>query len=76
MNTRVKTLILLAFSLSATSCISKKKLAQIEATHKTSLDVANAQLGECGESLNDYMDRLRACDQDKLLMKKKIKWPT
>lgn len=72
MNTQVKVLILLAFSMSATSCISKKKLAEIQSNHKTSMDVANKQLGECGESLNQYMDRLRACDQDKLLMQAEV----
>lgn len=72
MNTHVKVLIFLAFSLSATSCISKKKLAEIQASHQSSLDVANKQLGECGESLNDYMDRLRACDQEKLLAQAEI----
>jgi len=72
MNTQVKILILLAFSLSATSCISKKKLAEIQTSHKNSLDIANKQLGECGESLNQYMDRLRSCDQDKLLMQAEV----
>lgn len=72
MNTQVKILILLAFSLSATSCISKKKLAEIQSNHKSAMDVANEQLGECGESLNQYMDRLRACDQDKLLMQAEV----
>ncbi len=72
MNTRVKILILLAFSLSASSCISKKKLAEIQTSHQSAMDVANKQLGECGESLNEYMDRLRACDQDKLLIQAEV----
>ena len=38
------------------SCVSKKKFAAIEGDLKT----CNEQLGKCGESLNDYMNRLQA----------------
>ncbi|MBK9105503.1 MAG: OmpA family protein [Saprospiraceae bacterium] len=43
-----------------TSCVSKKKFTALEGDLKT----ANEQLGKCGESLNDYMARLTACNSD------------
>ena len=72
MNTRINLIIFLAFSMSATSCISKKKLAEIQSNHQSALDIANQQLGECGESLNQYMNRLKQCDQDKLLIQAEV----
>jgi chemotaxis protein MotB len=42
------------------------------ATHealKTQLDAANKQLGKCGESLNDYMNKMTACEQSKEKLK-------
>lgn len=43
------------------SCVSKKKFASLQ----NELAVANADLGKCGESLNDYMNRLSTCQQEK-----------
>jgi len=43
------------------SCVSKKKFSAVQ----SELATANAQLGKCGESLNDYMARLKACETDK-----------
>ena len=43
-----------------TSCVSKKKFTALQGDLKT----ANEQLGKCGESLNDYMARLTACNSD------------
>jgi chemotaxis protein MotB len=42
------------------SCVSKKKFTAMESDLKT----CNEQLGKCGESLNDYMNRLTACTAD------------
>jgi chemotaxis protein MotB len=42
------------------------------ATHealKTQLDAANKQVGKCGESLNDYMNKMTACEQSKEKLK-------
>ena len=55
-------LILLSFlGFTAFSCVSKKQYLALQ----TELDVANKDLGKCGESLNEYMNRLSACEQDK-----------
>src|SRR6186997_2708308 len=42
------------------SCVSKKKFTALQ----TDLQTCNEQLGKCGESLNDYMNRLTACTTD------------
>lgn len=65
MQSSVKLLLFLLVALSATSCVSKKQFAALQ----TELDVANKDLGKCGESLNEYMNRLSACEQDKERLK-------
>lgn len=52
---------LLLLGISAASCVTKKKYSNLQSL----LDAANKDLGKCGESLNDYMNRLSACDQDR-----------
>ncbi|MEY3368949.1 MAG: hypothetical protein RI973_2104 [Bacteroidota bacterium] len=62
-------LLLLAGLLhTTTSCVSKKQFAEL----KTQLDAANIDLGKCGENLNLYMNRLGACEQDKLRLQGEI----
>ncbi len=53
--------LLLCTTLSITSCVSNKKYTLLQ----SELDAANKDLGECGVSLNDYMNRLSACQADK-----------
>jgi len=55
--------------LMATSCISKKKLASVQ----SELDLANQELGKCGEDLNNYMSQLAQCNQDKEKLKGDIR---
>ncbi len=43
------------------SCVSKKKFTAVQ----TELNLCNEQLGKCGESLNDYMNRLTTADADR-----------
>ena len=43
------------------SCVSKKKFTAVQ----TELNLCNEQLGKCGESLNDYMNRLETADADR-----------
>ncbi len=43
------------------SCVSKKKFTALQEEIKT----CNEQLGKCGESLNDYMSRLQACETER-----------
>ena len=61
MNLGLRFFIFLLVSLTAFSCVSKKQFVSLQ----TELDAANKDLGKCGESLNDYMNRLSACEQDK-----------
>ena len=44
-----------------TSCVSKKQFESV----RSELDLANEQLGKCGQSLSDYMNRLSICQQEK-----------
>ena len=39
-------------------------------------DVANQQLGECGENLNEYMARLSACKQENEKLKGQVQTST
>lgn len=61
MNTTVKYLSLLVACLLTVSCVSKKKFTGLQ----SDLDVANKQLAECGVSLNEYMNKLRTCEDEK-----------
>lgn len=61
-------LLFIALLLGTTSCVSKKQFAALQ----MELDVANKDLGKCGESLNDYMARLSAADQDKIRLQAEI----
>ena len=56
-----KFLILICLALAFTSCVSKKQHELLQAE----LDTANKDLGRLGESLNEYMNRLSLCEQDK-----------
>ena len=71
MNSKLKLFIILLCcgTLSLTSCVTKKEFQKVQ----TDLDLANQQLGKCGESLNDYMKRLSACNQETERLKGDIK---
>lgn len=70
MNFNVKKILFFALSLSLFSaCVSKKEMQQVQ----TNLSLANAQLGKCGESLNDYMKKLAAAEQDKERLRGELK---
>ena len=59
----------LCLCLLLASCVSKKQFASLQ----TELDAANKEVGKCGESLNDYMNRLSACQQEKEKLKGDIR---
>ncbi len=60
---------LLLLSLSLSACVSKKKFTNLQ----SQLDIANRQVGECGQSLNDYMNRLSSCEQEKVQIEGDLK---
>lgn len=60
MNRTYVSLIVMAVMVLA-SCVSKKKFTALEGE----LASCNEQLGKCGESLNDYMARLQACETER-----------
>lgn len=43
------------------SCVSKKELMSVQ----SQLDLANEQLGKSGETINQYINRLQKCEDDK-----------
>lgn len=61
-------LFLACFSLAITSCVSNKKFASVQ----SDLELANQQLGKCGEDLNSYMTKLSACEQEKARTKAEV----
>ena len=69
MNFNVTKVLGLALCLIMFSCVSKKAMQAVQ----SDLALANTQLGKCGESLNDYMKRLAAAEQDKERLKADIK---
>lgn len=48
------------------SCVSTKKYEALQSFMQSEIDLANQQLGECGESLHDLKNRLSSCDQERL----------
>ncbi len=67
MNPSIKVFFFLAFTaIFMTSCVSKKKFTGLQ----TELDKANEDLGKCGKDLNDYMNRLSACQTENASLKK------
>ncbi len=68
MKNSIKLILLLCIGLSMASCVSKKQFASLQ----TELDTANNDLGKCGESLNDYMNRLSSCENEKAQLQSRI----
>ncbi|MBN8684497.1 MAG: OmpA family protein [Chitinophagales bacterium] len=68
MNTFSKFALLLLLLASLSSCVAKKKFTALQqelALSKTELAAANKDLGKCGVSLNEYMNRLSICEQER-----------
>ena len=64
MNQTSKLLFIIFLAFGLTSCVSKKKFAAMQQGYQTDLELANDQLGKCGEGLNEYMNRLASCDDN------------
>jgi Flagellar motor protein len=63
-----KIIALIALTASLGSCVAKKKYAALQNeldVKKTELAVANSTLDRYGKSLNDYMNRLSLCEQER-----------
>ena len=50
---------------STASCISKGQYETMKKNYEDELAIANKQLGECGEQLNDYMNRLASMEAER-----------
>jgi PBP1b-binding outer membrane lipoprotein LpoB len=56
---QIKTLSLVVIAaIFMSSCVSKKKMAALKDQHKKEMDLANEQLGKCGQDLNKYIGLL------------------
>ncbi len=62
----------MGLSLLGTSCISKKKLAEIQGTHASELSVAESQLEKYAAEVNDCMQKLRAAEQNKAVLQSEV----
>lgn len=69
MKSTLKFLFIFFVGLSLTSCVSKKQFLSLQ----SELDKANEDLGECGVSLSDYMNRLAACQQEQTRLKSELR---
>jgi len=67
MNRSYLSIVVLAI-LVLTSCVSKKKFGSLQ----SDLDLCNEQLGKCGESLNDYISKLQACETERNSLKTEL----
>ena len=67
MNRSYLSIVVLAI-LVLTSCVSKKKFGSLQ----SDLDLCNEQLGKCGESLNDYISKLQACETERNSLKTEV----
>lgn len=47
------------------ACVSKKKFASMEESYKSQLELANQQLGKCGEDLSSSLKDLSSCQQER-----------
>jgi chemotaxis protein MotB len=68
MNRTYLSIVAMAILLLTSSCVSKKKLASAQSDLKT----CNEQLGKCGESLNEYMAKLQACESERNSLKTEL----
>lgn len=65
--------IIIVIGLMTSSCGANKKIAEAQAKFDSELAVANKQLGECGEDLNKYMNRLADCEKENERLKSTVK---
>lgn len=68
--------LILCLGLSLASCVTKKKFVALQSeltSTKTLLEVANKDLGKCGENLNALMGQLSTCDKDKEKLRGDVK---
>lgn len=69
MRSLIRTALLSALLVGTTSsCVTKKRYTTLQtelATTKNLLEVANKDLGKCGQTLNEQMNRLSACEQER-----------
>lgn len=55
--------------MGAPACVSKKKFVSLQ----DELAAANKDLARCGESLNDYLAKLKACDQERERLRNELR---
>lgn len=69
MRSLIRTALLSALLVGTTSsCVTKKRYITLQtelAITKSLLEVANKDLGKCGQTLNEQMNRLSACEQER-----------
>lgn len=73
MKLKINFIFIACVGLLLTSCVTNKKYQELQASMQQELDLANQQLGKCGEDLNKYMNQLGACDQEKARLNTSLK---
>lgn len=73
MNLKFQIVFFLTFIICISSCVSNKKFMEMQSGLQNELNLANQQLGKCGEDLSDYMNRLDVCDEDRARLRTELK---
>lgn len=60
---------LVALAATLPSCVSKKKFVSLQ----DELAAANKDLAKCGQSLNEYMNKLQSCDQERERLRNELR---
>ncbi len=66
--------LVLLLALAFTSCVSNKKYDEMRANMQSELDLANEQLGEVGQQLNEQMQLLSSCNQENAELKTSLRF--
>ena len=72
MQTTIKNTVLICLCISMLSCVSNKKFTSMQEQYQKELETANKQLGECGTSLNEHINRLAACNKERDKLKDQL----
>ncbi|MFN4081251.1 MAG: OmpA family protein [Saprospiraceae bacterium] len=69
MRLSIVALTLVALAATLPSCVSKKKFVSLQ----DELAAANKDLTKCGQSLNEYMNKLQSCDQERERLRNELR---
>jgi chemotaxis protein MotB len=66
-------ILILCMGLMMTSCVSKKQMQALKSEQKTQVDALNAEIGKCGEKLNEQLRKVSSCEQEREKLRGELK---